>query len=105
MTSNPCGLIGPPYNKLDDPYRFVDVESFFTELDSPNPTVPKYDRIENVVRYHAESKEQENTVHHGAAFRDDNKKILLIQFVRPTLFRIQFNPKYTSLDNYSDKNS
>ncbi|KAG8709571.1 hypothetical protein FRC09_000589 [Ceratobasidium sp. 395] len=110
-TYNPCNLPDKHYDKLTDPYSFVKVEDFFAALDSRSttlglPSSDKYNRISNVELYPTESESQKKLLHHGAAFRDiENHKVFVVQFIRPTLFRVRFNPNYLSVDDYSDGNT
>ncbi|KAG9123437.1 hypothetical protein FRC07_014945 [Ceratobasidium sp. 392] len=111
-TYNPCNLPHKHYDKLTDPYSFVKVEDFFSALDS-RPTIPglppsnEYNRISDVELYPGESESQKDLIlHHAAAFRDlDNHKIFVIQFIRPTVWRLRFNPQFSSVDEYSDGNT
>ncbi|KAG9091528.1 hypothetical protein FRC06_000527, partial [Ceratobasidium sp. 370] len=109
-TFNPCGLPDKRYVKLGDPYSFTNVEDFFSELDAPvlQPFSDSnsWTRIENVELYPDQSEHQKRLSHHGAAFRDlDKHRIFVIQFIRPTVFRIRFNPEFNSLDQYTDGNT
>lgn len=96
-----------PYSKHDDPYRYVKARDLFSDLDSGRL---KCDRVENVKLHPDQFDANGNIAYaacsHGRAFLDEDKgKIFLIQFVRPTVFRIRFNPEHKSLDEYSDRNS
>ncbi|CAE6345185.1 unnamed protein product [Rhizoctonia solani] len=94
------------YDKQSDPYRYVKALDFFYELD--NNRTP-YERIKKVDLEPTQFDPQNNVIHpacyNGLAFRDDKGKIFIIQFVRPTVFRVQFNPEKTTLDEYSSENS
>ena len=95
-----------PYNKQDDPYRYVKAEDFFGDLDAGRLNC---NRVENVQQHPDQFDSEGNVTHeacgHGRAFVDDHGKIIIIQFVRPTVFRIRFRPEYESLGKWSDRNS
>ncbi|KAG8729955.1 hypothetical protein FRC12_020595, partial [Ceratobasidium sp. 428] len=93
-----------PYNKENDVYRYVRAQEFFTDLDSDAGS-RNYTRIENVQLIKEQSDDERGITHHGKAFRDDNGKICLIEFMRPTMFRLRFNPEYSRLTDYVDGNS
>ncbi|KAF8761301.1 glycosyl hydrolase 31 family [Rhizoctonia solani] len=97
-----------PYNKQSDPYRYIKAEDFFSDLDSKGGK-PQWARVENVklvtTSFDSKSAITNRACDHGLAFRDDNNKILLVQFIRPTVFRVRFNPRYTSVEQYSTWNS
>ncbi|KAG8709468.1 hypothetical protein FRC12_001227 [Ceratobasidium sp. 428] len=93
-----------PYNKEKDVYRYIRAEEFFGDLDSDAGS-HDYTRIENVQLLEEQSDEEKSITHHGKAFRDDNGKIFILEFIRPTVFRLRFNPNYTTLTEYVDNNS
>ncbi|KAG9081896.1 hypothetical protein FS749_007308, partial [Ceratobasidium sp. UAMH 11750] len=93
-----------PYNKENDVYRYVKAQDFFADLDSDAGS-RNYTRIENVQLYKEQNKAEQSLTHHGRAFKDDKGKIFLVEFIRPTMFRLRFNPEYTALTDYSDSNS
>ncbi|CAE6421841.1 unnamed protein product [Rhizoctonia solani] len=97
-----------PYNKQHDPYRYVKAEDFFSELDSDAGRL-RWARVENVDLVPDQFDSQGNITHklcdHGLAFQDDNNKIFLIEFIRPTVFRVRFHPRYVSAEQYSTWNS
>ncbi|CCO37447.1 hypothetical protein BN14_11603 [Rhizoctonia solani AG-1 IB] len=96
------------YNKQSDPYRYVKAEDFFSDLDSEDGR-PQWARVENVEllpnQFDAQGNIKNKTCDHGLAFQDSNNKIFLIQFIRPTVFRVRFNPRYASAEQYSIWNS
>ncbi|KAH7333765.1 glycosyl hydrolases family 31-domain-containing protein [Rhizoctonia solani] len=97
-----------PYNKQQDSYRYVKAEDFFADLDSDAGRL-RWARVENVDLVPEQFDSQGNITHklcdHGLAFQDDNNKIFLIEFIRPTVFRIRFHPQYASAEQYSIWNS
>ncbi|KAG8714455.1 hypothetical protein FRC11_008407 [Ceratobasidium sp. 423] len=94
------------YDKQNDIYRYVKALDFFSDLDN-NPT--KYERIKSADLEPSQFDSQKNVIHdacyRGLAFRDDKGKIFIIQFARPTTFRVQFHPENTTLDDYDKGNS
>ncbi|CAE6473102.1 unnamed protein product [Rhizoctonia solani] len=97
-----------PYNKQQDSYRYVKAEDFFADLDSEAGRL-RWARVENVDLVADQFDSHGNITHHicdhGLAFRDENNKIFLIEFIRPTVFRIRFHPRYASAEQYSVWNS
>ncbi|KAG8758217.1 hypothetical protein FRC11_003979 [Ceratobasidium sp. 423] len=96
------------YNKWEDIYRYVKAEEFFNHLDNDNGRT--YQRIRNVEAEPGQFDPQRLNVTHdacyrGLAFRDDMGKIFIIQFVRPTTFRVLFNPENNTLNDYKKENS
>ncbi|KAJ1300546.1 hypothetical protein OPQ81_002200 [Rhizoctonia solani] len=94
------------YNKGADPYRYVKALDFFSDLDNGKT---QYERIQSVDLEPSQFDSQKNVIHeaayHGLAFRDDKGKIFIIQFARPTTFRVQFHPENKTLDDYKKGNS
>ncbi|KAG9123057.1 hypothetical protein FRC07_000299 [Ceratobasidium sp. 392] len=90
-----------PYNKKEDVYRYINAKDFFSHLDSDSGS-RSYTRVDNVK---LEDDPEKRVTHHGCAFRDEDGKIFLVEFMRPTVFRIRFNPEYTDLKQYPDGNS
>ncbi|CAE6481651.1 unnamed protein product, partial [Rhizoctonia solani] len=96
------------YNKHQDSYRYIKAEDFFCDLDSEAGRL-RWARVENVDLVPGQFDSYGNNIHkicdHGLAFQDDNNKIFLVEFIRPTVFRIRFHPKYASAEQYSVWNS
>ncbi|QRV90305.1 glycoside hydrolase family 31 protein [Ceratobasidium sp. AG-Ba] len=96
------------YDKQADPYSYVKAEDFFNNLDSQEGG-SRFRRVERVElhpdQFGPEGEVTHPACHHGRAFHTNGNKILLIDFVRPTAFRIRFSPKCGSLDSYLDNNS
>ncbi|KAG8711613.1 hypothetical protein FRC09_020508 [Ceratobasidium sp. 395] len=93
------------YNKADDPYSYVRAKDFFSNLNS-NPSA--YARIENVDLWPGVNNKY---VWGGDIIKDrcvpfvtrrPEGKIFLIEFMRPTVFRIRFHPGHKTLDDYSE---
>ncbi|KAG9127671.1 hypothetical protein FRC07_011055 [Ceratobasidium sp. 392] len=93
-----------PYDKENDIYRYVKAEDFFSDLDS-DTGCRKYTRIRNVELVEEQNDAERAITHHGKAFRDDSGKIFIVEFIRPTVFRLRFNPEYGALTDYVDNNS
>ncbi|KAG8792972.1 hypothetical protein FRC12_004341 [Ceratobasidium sp. 428] len=92
-----------PYSKDLDPYSYITAEEFFERLDANAGN--EFQRIESV-QLHEESTTHP-ICHHGGAFQTNNNKILIIDFVRPTSFRLRFSPdpQYSDINNIWDNNS
>ncbi|KAG8796592.1 hypothetical protein FRC12_016579 [Ceratobasidium sp. 428] len=91
-----------PYSKDTDPYSYITAQEFFKRLDTTADN--GFQRIETV-RLH-EASNSADTCHHGGAFWVNNdSKILIIDFVRPTSFRLRFSPTYSDINEIWDNNS
>ncbi|KAG8720711.1 hypothetical protein FRC09_009097 [Ceratobasidium sp. 395] len=92
-----------PYSKDSDPYSYITAEEFFKRLDANAGN--EFQRIESVQLH--EDSETHAICHHGGAFRTNNDKILIIDFVRPTSFRLRFSPdpRYSDINNIWDNNT
>ncbi|KXX73549.1 Alpha-glucosidase 2 [Madurella mycetomatis] len=93
--------------KLRDPYIFRKAEDFFNDIDntgSPGLRQP------NKISYRDEDQllpdnKANPATSHGRVFRFNDGALILIQFMRPRVWRIQFDPKASSGSQYSDINS
>ena len=93
--------------KLRDPYIFRKSEDFFQDID--NPGSPGLKQPSKISYQDSDQLLPDKTVNpatsHGRIFRFDDGALLLIQFMRPRVWRIRFDPKATTGSQYSDFNS
>lgn len=91
-----------PDTDFHDPLNFILAEDFFKSAREFNgPT-----RIESVqiARYPAQPPDPIVLERGIALFFDDNT-ICVIQFVRPTLWRVRYDPTIAELNGYRDENT
>ncbi|KAI0485577.1 glycosyl hydrolases family 31-domain-containing protein [Xylaria cf. heliscus] len=87
-----------------DPYQFKPADDFFKDLGDPQfntrqPTSIDYDDKDQEVNGIANP-----ACNFGKIFRFDDGKFLMIQFMRPRIWRLRFNPRFGAAD-YSDFNT
>ena len=92
--------------KLRDPYIFKKAEDFFHDIDSPGsglkqPTKLSYKEDDQLLS----DKKRNPATSHGRIFRFNDGSLILIQFMRPRVWRIRFDQRAKSGDDYSDFNS
>lgn len=92
--------------KFRDPYIFKKAEDFFTDIDNPGsglrqPGKLSYKEDDQLLP----DKKTNPATSHGRIFRFNDGSLILIQFMRPRVWRIRFDPKAKSGDQYSDFNS
>ncbi|KAK0716079.1 alpha-1,4-glucan lyase [Lasiosphaeris hirsuta] len=87
--------------KLRDPYIFIKAEDFFNNVEKFNrPSNISYQDGDQLLGNKANP-----ATSHGRIFRFNDKTLILIQFMRPRVWRIRFDPKARSGSQYSDFNS
>ena len=92
--------------KLRDPYIFKKADDFFRDIDAPASGVSQPSKI----RYHAADQLLQNgtknpACSHGAIFRFNDQSLLLIQFMRPRVWRIRFDPSNRNGSDFTDYNT
>jgi len=91
--------------KLRDPYIFRKAEDVFNDLNnSTGLKQPTKISCQDGDQLLFDGKTNPATSH-GRIFRFNDGTILLIQFMRPRVWRIRFNPKASAGSDYSDFNS
>jgi hypothetical protein len=87
-------------NPKYDNYTFTPAEEFF-EADSlrafNTPTSITYNKEDN--------DPQQASIKTGAIFRFNDDKLLLLQFIRPKVWKIRFSPNVATPADYNDYNS
>lgn len=92
--------------KLRDPYIFVKADDFFNGLDAPSSDVKQ----PATISYKEEDQLLENgkgnpACSHGKIFRFNDGALLLIQFMRPRVWRIRFDPNNQKGSDFTDYNT
>lgn len=93
--------------KSRDPFTFQPADDFFADLDGE--TVHTHRPVS--VSYHAADQTPkpgfESPINHkyGRILRFDDGKHLVVQFLRPRVWRIRFNPRSKAASDYSDFNT
>ncbi|KAH7025658.1 alpha-1,4-glucan lyase [Microdochium trichocladiopsis] len=93
--------------KLRDPYIFKKADDFFSlDVDGPGSSMKQPRSISYVDNDQQLSNGQQNPVcRHGRIFRFDDNSLLLIQFLRPKVWRVRFSPKNKSPQDFTDYNT
>ncbi|RKK84556.1 hypothetical protein BFJ71_g14509 [Fusarium oxysporum] len=88
----------------DDPLNFIPADLFF-------PTVPNFQKPTEVVTVESsESIKPSDPLRYAAhitlgGVNSDSQTQCLVQFVTPLIWRIRYDPKYTSLSDFEDTNT
>jgi hypothetical protein len=92
--------------KFRDPYIFKKAEDFFHDIDQSGSGLRQPSRVSFKEEDQLLPGGMSNpSTSHGRIFRFNDGSLILIQFMRPRVWRIRFNPKAKSGDQYSDFNS
>ncbi|KAI8650703.1 Gal-mutarotas-2 domain-containing protein [Fusarium keratoplasticum] len=92
--------------KLRDPYIFVKADDFFQGLDSPSGGVKQPATVSLQPSDQLLDDGKPNpAVSHGAIFRFNDDSLLLVQFMRPQVWRIRFDPNNRKGSEFTDYNS
>ncbi|KAF4452162.1 alpha-1,4-glucan lyase [Fusarium austroafricanum] len=93
--------------KLRDPYIFVKSDDFFQNLDSGNVKVNRPSRIayRPEDQLLSDGKTKNPACKSGAIFRFNDDSLLLIQFLRPKVWQIRFDPNNQAGSDFSDFNT
>ncbi|TKX18260.1 glycosyl hydrolases family 31 protein [Elsinoe australis] len=89
-----------------DPYTFQKAEDFFSDFDAPaqswvkQPTSISYTKQDNY-----DKNKLLDVCYRGRIFRFDTGGLLLIQFLRPRVWRIRFNEKHIDSSFFTDYNT
>ncbi|KAH7002467.1 glycosyl hydrolases family 31-domain-containing protein [Ilyonectria destructans] len=92
--------------KLRDPYLFVKADDFFQGLDAPSanvnqPATVSYKATDQLL----DDGTKNPACSHGTIFRFNDGSLLLIQFMRPRVWRIRFDPHNQKGSDFTDYNS
>src|SRR5438034_2125011 len=82
-----------------DPVNFIPAESFFNQ--ATNFKSPK--SVSSATS--SNSTDKSDPLRYAVELRFDDGTIALIQFVRPTVWRVRYDPTVTALSGYSDANT
>lgn len=87
--------------EMGDPLRFCKAEEFFEASRSSgwkNPTT-----IVSASKYTPKDI-QEKEHWHGVVLTFDDNTLCVVQFIRPTLWRLRYDPSVTDVNDYGDVN-
>lgn len=88
--------------KHHDPYRFVPADDFFENFTAKcQPNCVTYRPDDQLT----EEKTRNPASSHGRIFRLNDDAVLLVQFIRPLVWRIQFNPGYRRGSDFTEWNT
>ncbi|KAH0607116.1 uncharacterized protein H6S33_003104 [Morchella sextelata] len=89
-------------SSLDDPLNFIRAEDFFASAQRfTGPTKIKKVQISSNPRRPTDP----IILERGIALLFDDRTICVIQFIRPTLWRVRYDPTVKSLNGYRDENT
>lgn len=88
--------------KHRDPYRFIPADDFFESFSGKHQPTSVTCKPEDQV---TEDKTRNAACHNGRIFRFNNDTLMLIQFIRPLVWRIQFHSKHRKGSEFIDWNS
>lgn len=92
--------------RYEDPYSFKKAEDFFADFDGKGASWVKHPES---IEYRKTDNYVNNKLlahcYRGRVFRFDTGGLLLIQFLRPRVWRLRFDEKHTTSTEFSDYNS
>lgn len=92
--------------KLRDPYIFQKADDFFRDIDTLNSDVKQPATVSYLESDQLLSDGTKNPAcSHGAVFRFDDNSLLLVQFMRPRVWRIRFDPSNKNGSDFTDYNT
>jgi hypothetical protein len=92
--------------KFRDPYIFKKAEDFFYDIDTSGSGLKQPSKLSYREDDQTLPDNKPNpATSHGRIFRFNDGALILIQFMRPRVWRIHFDPKANSGSQYSDFNS
>jgi hypothetical protein len=91
--------------KLRDPFIFQKADDFFKDIDTTasgvsQPATVSYHESDQVLS----DGKKNPACSHGAVFRFNDNSLLLIQFMRPRVWRIRFSPTNQNGSDFTDYN-
>lgn len=92
--------------KSRDPYSFKKSEDFFLDFDNDKhgtrrPSSISYRESDQLLK----DKTPNPVSSHGRIFRLDDDSLLLVQFMRPKVWRIRFDPRNNAGSDFTDYNT
>lgn len=92
--------------KSRDPYTFKKSEDFFRDLDNDKDNTKRPQTISyRESDQQLEDKSENPVSSHGRIFRLNDGCLLLIQFMRPKVWRIRFDATNKTGDDFTDYNT
>ncbi|RYP05667.1 hypothetical protein DL765_009769 [Monosporascus sp. GIB2] len=92
--------------KARDPFIFQKADDFFRDIDGLTTGVKQPDTLSYLESDQLLEDGKDNPAcSHGAVFRFNDSSLLLIQFMRPRVWRIRFDPSNTKGSDFTDFNT
>lgn len=92
--------------KFRDPYIFKRAEEFFQDIDNPGSGLKQPSKITYKDEDQLTPDNKTNpATSHGRIFRFNDGSLLCIQFLRPRVWKVRFDPKAKAGSDYTDFNS
>lgn len=85
---------------VDDPINFITAEDFYSgaaKWNTPKTITKVHDRAPANIKF--------KEYWHGVTLEFNDNTLCVVQFIRPTLWRIRYDPAVILLDEYTDNNS
>lgn len=91
--------------KKRDPYLFIKADDFFSQVDGPNSGVKRPESVSFKAEDQLLDNGQPNpATSRGRIFRFNDGTFLLVQFMRPKVWRLRFLPTSRKASDFSDYN-
>ncbi|RFU31057.1 hypothetical protein B7463_g5273, partial [Scytalidium lignicola] len=98
-------MSSPEDIKKQDPYIFKTADDFFRELDETDPPAYRPRRVSYNEKDQLLNNKWNPVSNYGRIFRLNGRSYFLLQFMRPKVWRIQFDPQFKTPDMFSDYNT
>ncbi|KAL1636191.1 hypothetical protein SLS58_009885 [Diplodia intermedia] len=105
MPDDTIGTEDEHHPKHRDPYRFIPADEFFDRELSANTLRPDSVTYNEKDQLDATGNAQNPACGHGRVFRLSTGALMLIQFMRPLVWRIRFYPHYKEGHEFTDYNT
>jgi hypothetical protein len=83
---------------IGDPIKFVKAEDYFTAMNEDSWKGPT-----EIVAIDPDNPKAAD-YYHGVTLTFDDNTLCVIQFIRPTVFRVRYDPAVQNRDEYGDEN-
>jgi hypothetical protein len=91
---------------IGDPIKFVKAEDYFTAMNEDSWKGPT--KIVAITAEPPKPLDPDNPeaadYYHGVTLTFDDNTLCVIQFIRPTVFRVRYDPAVQNRDEYGDEN-
>jgi hypothetical protein len=92
----------------EDPIKFVKAEDFFNAMNSTNSGWNSPKEVVNISSKPPKDLDPDNPnaadYYHGVTVTFDDETLCVMQFIRPTAFRVRYDPAVRNSDEYGDEN-